>query len=637
MATKLPTQDEHFIYDGQTIFVTGQDASKVPAQVSNTGYFAGVNLQVSKGVPTPRWGLDKKKLTFPSGGFQILISNVIVGYDEIFHSGRFQSLIPYNIGSDYYLIFVISGIIFLVNQETWIVTIMPIQDGSTLNENTPRLNWTPAGDFTVIFDYPNFPVILDGITARRADPALFEVPVSVGGAYNQNRLFIYNAGNDYTAGDPTGSLAAPEAPITFLEIETPGSPVFGEVFTLPTGRLQPITAMAFLQLTDTSTGLGPLLIGSENAIYSVHAEIPRTVLDNLGNPVPNWEQNGFATAFVLNAGIAGFRSWTNVNSDVFFTSPDGQLRTATMSRQAQGQWARVPISKEVQNWMKIADPALVRYIVMEYFNNKIFISVNPFRTSAFSTQRQPVFDIAFGGFVVLSLDNIATLGHVGSPAWDGLWTGLRPMDMATNKKRLFVVSKDAQFRNEVYEFLPDQTYDTDGANIRYTESSLYTKEFDCQSPFQDKDIHSMDLDLREVQGDFKMDIQYKPSQGSQFVKWRTFQHCAPWRDCMFPTDDELNGLAGHNFMGLNIGSPEVDACDPVTNTPYTVFRKVQLKFIIEGKFWQFQGFRLNALVRPQSQQVDLACDSMGCVKLQKECNTSDWEIMPFKSCLTQTT
>lgn len=637
MAAKQSLQDEAFLHDGQTVFVSGQDASKVPAQVSNTGYFAGVNTSVSKGVLQPRWGLDKKTITFPRGGVTVPISNIIVGYEEIFHSGRFQSMIPYNIGSDLYVIFVISGVIFLVNQNTWVATIIPIQDGSTLNENTPRLNWSPAGDFTVIFDYPNFPVILDGITARRADPALSEVPVSVGGAYNQNRLFIYNAGNDYTAGDPTGSLAAPEAPVTFLEVETPGSPVFGEVFQLPTGRLEPITAMAFLQLTDTSTGIGPLLIGSENAIYSVHAEIPRTVLDNLGNPVPNWEQNGFATAFVLNAGIAGFRSWTNVNSDLFFTSADGQVRSATMSRQEQGQWARIPISKEVQNWMKYWDKDLVKYTVMGYFNNKILISVNPYRTSAFNTQRQPIFDVAFGGFVVLSLDNVATLGHQGAPAWDGLWTGVRPMDLCFNKKRLFVISKDTAFRNEIYEFLPAQTYDTDGADIRYINAVTYTREYDFLSPFQDKDIHSMDLDIREVQGDFKFQVQYKPSQGSQFVDWRTFTHCAPWRDCMFPSDTELNGLSGHNFMGLNIGSPISEACDPITNTPYSVFRKVQLKLIIEGKFWELQGFRLNSLIRPQSQQVDLACDSGQCIKLAKECSITDWTINPFKSCLTQQT
>lgn len=618
---------ESFLYDGSTIFVAGQDTSKVPAQVSSSGYFASVNTQVSFGVPRPRWGLDKKKLTFPSGGIKIPISNVIVPYAEIFEVGRFQAAFPYSIGPDSYIVIVISGTIFLVNQVSWVVTVMPIQDGSTLNENTPRLNWSSAGNFNVIFDYPNFPVILDGITARRADPTKFEVPVSVGGAYNQNRLFIYNAGNDYTAGDPTGSLAAPEAPVTFLEVEQAASPYFGQIFSLPTGKLEPITAMAFLQLTDTSTGIGPLLIGTENSIYSVQAQLPRV----------QWDSSTFASAFVLNAGIAGPRSWVNVNSDVFFVSPDGQLRTANMSRNEQGQWARVPISREVQNWIKAIDPSLIKYSTIAYFNNKILISVNPYRTGAVNTQRQSVFDFAFGGFVVLSLDNVAILGHAGTPAWDGLWTGVRPMDFVVNNKRLFVISKDEEFRNEIYEFDPAQTYDTSGSDIRYIKSTHYSREFSFQSPFQDKDLHSIDFDLRDVKGDFKLDAFYKPSQGSQYVSWQTFEHCAPWRDCAFPMADEINGLAGHSFMGLTLGSPISDACDPVTQSRYDTFRSVQVKLTLEGANWSLHGYRLKSIYRPQDQQINLSCDPKACVKVAAECNSSDWEIGPFKSCLTQQT
>ena len=627
---------ESFLYDGSTVFVGGQDASKVPAQVPEGNYFAGVNIQVSKGVPVPRWALDKKKLIFPEGGITLPNSFALVTYEEVFRSGKFQVQAAYNVGSDQYQLVVVSGYIFLINQVTYEVTFVPIQGGSTLNENTPRLNHAPADKYYVIHDYPNFPVILEGITARRADPAKDEIPVSVGGAYNQNRYFIYNAGNEYTAGDPTGSLAAPQAPITFLEVETPGSPVFGEIFALPTDRIEPITAMGFLQLTDTSTGIGPLLIGTKNAIYSAHTEIPRTVLDNLGNPIRNWEQNGFATAFVLNAGIAGFRAWTNVNSDFFFVSSDGQVRSATMSRQEQGQWARVPISKEVQNWIKFWDKSLVEFTTMAYFNNKVLISVNPFRTSALNSQREPVFDVAFGGFIVLSLDNVATLGHDGAPAWDGLWTGVRPMDIVANGNRLFVMAKDEAFRNELYEFLPEQTYDSDGSNIRYINSTVYSREYGFNSPFQDKDLHSIDFDIRNIAGDFKLTLSYKPTQGTQFIPWQTFTHCAPWRDCAFPTDDEINGLAQHNFTSLTLGSP-TEGCDPASQLPYSTFRKLQLKLELEGKYWEVQGYRIKATYRPQDQQINLACDVGSCVKVAKECSTTDWYIGPFKSCLTQVT
>lgn len=620
-----------------SVLVGGQDASKFPSLVDDISYFAGVNVSVSKGFPVPRFGFDKKSITFPSGGLQIPISNVIVPYEEIFHSGRFQAFIPYNIGADYYFVVVISGVIFLINQVTWVATILTIQGGGSLNENTPRLNWSSANKYLVIFDFPNFPVVFDGITLQRSSSYVDGIPTSVGGRYNQNRLFIYNAGNSYTAGDPTGSLAAPQAPVTFKEIQDIGSPVFGEVFDLPTDRVESVTAMMNLQLVDTSTGIGPLLIGTKNAIYSVQSQIPRVVVDNAGNTVPGWETNGFASAFVLNTGVAGAQSWVNVNSDVFFMAPDGQVRTANMSRSEQGKWARTPISKEVENWIGNPDPTLTTFAVAGYFKNKIFFSVNPYRTDAFNTQRQPIFDVAHGGLVVLSLDNLAVLGKESTPAWDGLWTGVRPMAMAINQDRFFLISKDSEFRNEIYEMDPALTYDKDGEDIRYIDSTIYTKEYDFHSPFQDKDIMSFEPDLRNVKGDLEMTVSYKPAQTADYIRWRKFTKCAPWRFCEFPSDEKVNGLAAHNYFALNLGSPdEGETCSEPSGVTNFVFRLAQFKINIKAAEWVLHGFRAKANVRSQPDTIYGVCDDPTCKVISKKCNT-DWAIAPFKGCFSFTT
>ena len=92
---------------------------------------------------------------------------------------------------------------------------MTIQGGSQLDEAADRINWSPAGKYLVIFDFPAYPVIIEGLLARRADPALLEIPRSVLGTYNQNRLFIANAGNEFTAGDPA-AYTFPTGPISFF-------------------------------------------------------------------------------------------------------------------------------------------------------------------------------------------------------------------------------------------------------------------------------------------------------------------------------------------------------------------------------------------------------------------------------------
>lgn len=623
-----------------SVFTGGQDASKFPILVADNEYFSGVNVNVANGLPVPRFGFDKKgKLLFPSGGILQPNTRAIVPYSEVFYAGRFQAFIPYNIGADYYLIVVVSGVIFLINQTTWEVTILPIQGGGSLNENTPRLNWSSANKFLVIYDFPNFPVVFDGVTVKRSSSYTYGIPVSVGGIYNQNRLFIYNAGNSYTAGDPTGSLATPDAPVTFTEVLQAASPVFGEVFDLPTDRVEAITAMANLQLVDTSTGIGPLLIGTQNAIYSVQSQSPRIIIDPTGMQIPGWEQNGFASAFVLNAGIAGPRAWTNANSDVFFMSPDGNVRTANMSRQEQGQWARTPISKEVQNWIGFPDRDLTPYAVAAYFKNKIFFSVNPYRTDALNTQRQPIFDVAHGGLIVLSLDNLAVLGKQSTPAWDGMWTGVRPMGICINANRCFIMSKDNQFRNEIYEMDPELSYDRDGENIRYIESTIYTKEYDFQSPFNDKDIASMDLDLRGVKGDLRFTIDYKPAQSPEYVRWREFEKCAPWRFCTTPTSADINGLAVHNYFAINVGSPvEGETCAEPSGVTNAIFRSTQLKISISAADWVLQGFRVKAVVRSQPDTIYGVCDGqdLSCKIISKKCN-NDWAIGSFRTCLQTVT
>jgi len=626
---------DEYAVDGSTNFLGGQDASKIPALVPPDSYHSGVNLSVSKGVPTPRWGNRQAKLKFPTGGV-VLPNLYTIPYATAFHQGRFQALIPYSVGKTYYLIVVVSGVIFLINQETFEVTVPAIEGGGLLNENSPRLNWSNAGEFLVIFDFPNFPVILQGTVARRADPALFEVPVSVLGGYNQNRLFISNAGNEFTGGDPTGSLAAPEAPVTFQEVELPASPYFGQIFQLSTNYSNdPITFLGFLQVIDTSTGIGPFLVGTTNAIYSYQTQLPRA----------QWEASQFGSVFVENAGIAGARSGINVNSDFFFFSSDGQLRSASMSRDEQKKWARVPISREVENWLKYWDKSLIPYTVLGYFNNKIFATVNPYRTDAILPNKTPVFDVAFGGMVVLELDNLATLGKDGQPAWAGLWTGLRPMDMCVSNQRMFVMSKDDNSVNELYEVDPTITYDVSkNGDIRYVESIIYTREYDFSAsgavssipiPFQNKDLHSIDLDLRNIQGDFSIDVLFKPSQASYFAEWGTFKHVAPWLTCGVPQGCEINGLLPHQFRDITIGEPiDGGKCADVSRTFLRTFRKLQLKFVIKGKYWELQGFKLKAKIHPQNE-LETSCNIYPDLKLCADCLTNDWTVGAFKTCQPQ--
>lgn len=611
------------LQDGQTVFSGGQDASKIPSRIGTDAYASAVNITVADGVPATPWGYLKRTIKIPDGGITNSINGSLVSYAEIFSAGRYQAFIPYQIGSQNFVVIVVSGVIFLIETQNFTAQILTVAGGG-LNENTPRLPWSTAGKYTVIFDYPNFPVILDGNNVRRADPALFEVPISTLGAYNQNRLFIANAGDEFTGGDPAGNLATPEAPITFTEVEENSAPYVGQIFELPTGIADgPITAMGFLEFVDTSTGIGPLFVATANSIFTFTTQIPRA----------SWENGQFGTAFISTSGITGPRAFINVNADLFFLSADYQLRTASMSRSEQGKWSKVPISREVEDWLFTHDQSLAGFAVLGYFQNKIMVSTNPFRTQGEGQARQPILDVAHGGLVILELDNQATLGKDTPPCWCCLSTRLNPMDISTTNlgQRCFIMSKDDGFRNELYEVMVDQTYDKADGVVRQITSTVYTREFDFQSPFTNKALHSIDLGVHKVQGDFSIEVFYKPSNGTQFASWGKFTNTAPWQTCDIPQGCFVNGFAPHEYRDLTIGFPRDNkTCDPIGKFQYYIGKKFQLKFVISGIYWQLQEFRLKATPIDQTEQIT-SCQVYSDQAIYAVCN-QDWATPPFIVC-----
>lgn len=604
-------------------FLGGQDASKIPDRVPENCYYAGINVSTKRGSLAPRWGFEEHTITYAEGGIYDRYNNYR-SYKELFQSGKFQMCAPYPTGEAARLLIVVGGIIFLYNINTFDLVVVPITDGSVLNPRASRLNWSPASESLVIFDFPDYPVIVTGSTARRANPANYEIPISTNGAFNQNRLFISNAGNEFTAGDALGNLAAPLAPLTFQEILLPASPYYGQVFRLSTAsNNETITAMGFLQVSDTSTGIGPLLIATEKSIYSYGTQNPRS----------DWEQGQFGSVLTYNTGIIGARAWTNVNSDLFFLSEDGWVRTISMSRDEQKRWARVPISREVENWLKYNDASLKKYAFLSYFKNKVFIAANPYRVKAvdYSTRRY-IADYAHAGMVVLELDNITSFGEPSKPTWAGLWTGVNPMDMVTIGDRAFIIAKNDYAINSIWEVNPENNIDISNCRTRYVRSRVYTREYDFQDPFLNKELHSVDFNLDNLKGDVQIDVEYKSSHSHTFFPWGTIKFKAPWRDCSMPCDQFMQGFAHHMIRDLTLGSPQGDGqeCDPSTKELYQIFRKVMLRLTFSAKFWEVHEYRIKAIQRLQTPQ-ETPCEEYEAVALAEPCN-DDWCVGEFSLC-----
>lgn len=614
-------EDRPLLQDGSTDFSGGQDASVTPDRVAQNAFSSAVNTSTRNGALNPRYPFERMNLSIQEG--EITLPNLYTRtYEDIFRSGKFQMATPYVVGPDFYVVIVISGIIFFYNQNTNEVSVVEIEDEEHLDEHRDRINFSQAGKYLVLYDYPAYPIIIEGPSARRANPNDNEIPISTLGTYNQNRLFIANAGNDFTAGDPAGSAATPNAPITFNEIIIGGSPFFGDLYSLPTSDPNyPITAMTFLQVSDSTTGIGPLLVATERAIYSFLTQQPRSL----------WTNGQFGSNLLMDAGIAGPRSFVNVNSDLFFISGDGEVRALSMSRDEQRRWSKVPLSREVENWLKFSDKMLAKYAVLAYFNNYIFVTANPYRVLVKDTEGLSVPDYAHGGFVMMNLANISKLGQTSAPVWDGLWTGVNPMEICVSNKRCFVISKDPGNVNHIWEVRTDSGFDRAGKLTRPITSKIYTREYDSGDPFQNKEPHSLDVSLGQVEGEFSLDIKYKPSHSSIFLPWRMFKHFAPFQICGVPIGEAVRGFTPHDFKALNLGGPQSqEACDPISGNFYRLYQKLQLRLQLRAKNWRIDAFKLKSVLRPQNENQVL-CKELPPAELVAECN-DDWKVEEFTQC-----
>lgn len=618
-----------YLDDGNVSFVGGQNDGLLPDRIGNEQYRRGVNVTTKNGALSPRPGFVHQEL--------VVITEGRAGsrtYAQIFRTGKFQAAMSYDTDDGVFIIAVISGIIFRIDLNTKQVEVIPIgEEGGDdrMNQYKRRINWSYAGRFLVFFDYPNLPVILENRQARRSDieresipgVALPEVPVSALGAYVQNRLWVSNAVHEFTASDPVGGINL-DAPITFEEVLAPAGAYLGQVFSLGSqSSNQPITAMGFLQVADTSTGVGPLFVATKNSIYTYQATLPRS----------QWESTTFGRLALYNAGIAGARAFSNQNSDIMFLSGDNQIRSLLLGRSQQERWENAPLSREVTPWLEeFSRKELTHLGVVSSYKNRVFVAAAPYRASAISLDNKPIFDYAHGGMIVMELDNVSGLGSAAVPAWVGLWTGISPMEMIVMEEGPYIFSKDDGGINRLYYVDDEISYDVFKGERVNIVSRIYTREYDFGKPFQDKEIGNVSYSISNVEGAFNFLVEYKPGNLDRWSKWKCFRHNAKTEIC--DASEEIGAgecalptLSSHAFRELDFGDPEETSCDVLTNEQSNVMRRIGLRLTFRGRNWSLENIHLRFEVLPETNRPSTQrCEAVEEKMIQAVNEPNDWEI-----------
>lgn len=584
---------------GSATFYMGANASRLPSQIDDANYYKGINVTTKNGYLSPRSGYVQTKFTLNDESKYFKDNNGRkITYKEVFEKGKFQGAYHYRTEMGDRIVAVYSGLIFMLNPKT--KTVEPIEIDKEeneyrvignryeprtqrLNQYVDRVNFSDAGTYLIIFDYPDRPIILDGYHAYRSPinqtdtmgNTVSYVPASFLGCYNSNRLFIATPNNEFTGGDPVGSLVAPKAPLTFDEVFLAGSEYQGQTFSLGSvNKNNPITAMGFLQVMDTSTGIGPMFVATKDTVYAYQTNQARS----------NWVggQGAFGTMLLYNAGIIGPKAVTNINSDIIFMSGDGHIRALTISKEYSQSWENTPMDLDVWDYVKSDNKELLKLTVIKSFKNKVFITVNPVITESIDLWGRPTYDYAFKGMAVLELDSVSSLTNKSSPVWAGIWTGVNVQDLVTCDDEMYMFVKDPQYKNQIYMMDTDISYDVYENKRKPIKSRVYTKQYGLSSYFQDKKERTVYLGLQAVKGDLSLEVQRSNDYG-KYALWKKWEYSAP--TCTATPEN----LMEHYFREINLGTPEETPCNEVTNEYGDVYRGVQFRIDLEGEHWRLEN------------------------------------------------
>ena len=319
--------------------------------------------------------------------------------------------------------------------------------------NITRAYFEQGEMFTFIQDGQSQPLIFGGATLRRADRRKGEIPTGTIMKYAMGRMIVvlpdqhsFVAGN--IVGSPTGGGSANynfrDSIIFFTENDLIlGGGVFSGV--------EEITDFQEISAIDRQINLDPLFIFTKTG--GNLADLPRVR--------EAWAimQDPLIVGGLRGEGPIGHLSTITANSDIWYRAVDGTIRSIKMAvRDFQG-WGDTPMSQEVHYILKHDTPSLLPFGSGVYFDNRLLMTCSP--------RKVPDHGIAHEGLIAMDFHEVSSLERRGYPAYDGLWTGVRILQIMTlrvdNAKRCFAFGLDEDDQIGLWEYTKADPFDNFGS------------------------------------------------------------------------------------------------------------------------------------------------------------------------------
>lgn len=334
------------------------------------------------------------------------------------------------------------------------------------------------------------------------------MPIGTLMAYIHGRLVVFTEDNyaltsDFIYGNGLTNTKGLEA---FNEIQ-----FYGDMGAIPTpAMLGDIVGAIPVPRTPNRNAQGDLLVMCRNGAYTLA----------LAGTREQWWLEDVQQIVLTGTGGASDKSLVAANNDIWFRTSDGSISSYKFERSDQDlEWGDTSLAMEVTEYLKFDSPKNLQYSSSIKAHNRLLtscaIQVSPNALSGYGQHR-------YGeGIVALDFDRGSTVNRRTGFSWDGLWTGINPVQFVQvdvdSERRSLCISHDDDGQNRIYEIMPDSYKGSDMADGTskaivgfYDLPTLFYRDDPQVTPVL-KEVIGWRAEFKEVRESAKIGVKYRPA------------------------------------------------------------------------------------------------------------------------------
>jgi len=452
-------------------------------------------------------------------------------------------------------------------------------------------------------DYTTLPLFWDGTTLRQSigitdsaaapgTPGVNELPPAGPMDFYMGRLW-YAQGVSFGAGDITGG-ASGTANYNYRDaiLNVTENPLVlgGDNFSTPANEGD-ITALKHNANQDAALGQGVLFAFTARGAHGLTVPVTRTdwIAANSANQPK-------IVPVQLAMGTLSDRSVVQVNGDLFYQDPLGNIRTLLTAVRYFGQWGNLPISSNINRLLQFNDKTLLNWGCGIYFNNRMLQSALPVLTPQ---------GVVHQAMSAMDLEPISSFGSQSPPIWEGMHEGLDILQTFTGifsgKERAFaVVVSRVDFSLQLWELTADDRFDNLNTRI---QMQAELPAFTWGNEFSMKQLLSAELWIDRLYGEVVFTLDYRPDGESCWQKWHEWKVCSPRNSCESTGVNPCTNLQqvqcyplipyGESYrQTMTLPTPPQN-CSSASGRPSYIAYQFQPRLTVKG-FCRVRGFLLHA-------------------------------------------